>query len=92
MVGNCKDIRFEGGIGLEGRAVDGNVNIGCGAEYPFVAGMVVLVGSSMIVSCWETLSTAARLTLLFAVDLERMGDIGTWLSRRDCKVTPWIAE
>lgn len=42
VVCNGKDVGFEGSVGLEGRAVDGNMDVGGGAEDPVVAGVAVV--------------------------------------------------
>jgi len=92
MVGNGEDVCFERGIGLEGSAVDGDVDVGGGAEDPVVAGMAVTARFGGSGGLWEVPSTVPMVTFALTVGVEEPGDVGGWLDGWGWEVAPGVAE
>lgn len=75
MVCDCKHICLERSVCLERRAVNGDVDVGGGAEDPVVAGISTVARFGRIRIPGEAQSTAAVLTLTAVVRVEGVGNV-----------------
>lgn len=93
VAGDGEDVGFEGGVGSECGAVDGDVGVRGGTEDPVVAGVAVVEGRFVRVGRFgDAESSAATLMSGWVVGLEEAGDVGAWLDAGGWEVTSWVVK
>jgi hypothetical protein len=92
MVGYGEHVGLEGGVSLEGGAVDGYMDIGGGAENPVVTGIAIFMGIFGLGIWWKGQKTGAMLTVAVVVGIEEAGDIGARFDRLWWQIASLVAE